>query len=118
MPVKSTIFNENIVFSISALLLKNQEYERQIQNLIGAVRPDSLDYERYFVDIQFGDRVIETSVAPPDVTLISLNNVRDLAHRIRENNVMIKALVKSQPPYEMGDADLAAIIEWLEVAPE
>ena len=109
----ATQFNENVIFSINALIVKNAEYVKQIQTVLQGVESKSLDYEAYFIETQFGDKIIKASVAPPDVTLIALDNVRDIAHRIRENDVMIRRLVKSQPAYSMTLEEITAAQMWL-----
>ncbi len=111
----ATQFNENVIFSINALIVKNAEYARQIQNILHGVESKSLDYEKYFIETEFGNKIIKASVAAPDVTLIALNNVRDLAHRIKENNVMIRRLAKSQPAYSMTSEEITAAIAWLQI---
>lgn len=108
-----TVYSENAVFSISALILKNEEYKKKIQEIIGGTADKMMDYEVHMMEMLYSNKVIMTSVVTPDVAKIARNNVRDLAHRIKENNVMIRKLADAQPLYEASPEEIAAIHTWL-----
>lgn len=109
----ATIYSENAVFSMSALILKNEEYKKKIQEIIDGTADKMMDYETHLIETIYGNKIIQASVVTPDVAKIARDNVRDLAHRIKENNVMIRRLVASQPLYEGSPEEVVAIREWL-----
>lgn len=109
----STTYNENVVFSISSLLLKNKQYKEEIERILANIASPGLYYEKFIVDTMVGNKVVKSSVAKPDVTKIALDNIKDLAHRIKENNVMIRKLVKEQPAYESDSEEAIAIKHYI-----
>jgi hypothetical protein len=113
--------NENILFSINSLKIKNEEYKKVINGILEGKTPESMDYEKYMVEMEFGDKIITAQVLPPDITKVILNDVKDIARRIKENNVEIRRLlskqVKNEKPVGLNTNEIAQISILIGAAP-
>lgn len=111
----ATKYPEKIIFSINMLAAKNADYITKIQNILGGVMPTDMDYEKHLVQSEFGNKVIKVSIVSPDVALIARNNVKDLADRVRENNVAMLDMISTLPLFDMTQEEIEDMITRLDI---
>lgn len=87
----------SIIFSINMLTVKNNELIKSMKEILSGVVSKSLDIENYTVESNFGNKIVKGSVVSPSVASLALENIRELKHRVLENNVEIERLRSNLP---------------------
>ena len=110
----ATQYPQNVLFSINVLLLKNDQYLKEMQEIAYGVQSRDMDLERHVIESQYGDQVKRVSVVSSDVARIALKNVEDLRARIAENNTAIQKLIDAQPPMDMTEQEVTDLLAYIE----